>query len=176
MTARPSLRGDRVTLRPIDVDDTDRLTEILTQPSVARWWPGYDEERVRREYTQPDLAEEDGTMALMVAVDGDAIGLIQCHEENEPDYRYAGIDIALHPDWHGRGLGPEAIRTLARWLFGERGHHRLTIDPAAGNAAAIRSYAKVGFRPVGRMRQYERGADGTWHDGLLMDLLRDELT
>jgi len=26
------------------------------------------------------------------------------------------------------------------------------------------------------MRQYERGPDGTFHDGLLMDLLRGELT
>jgi hypothetical protein len=25
------------------------------------------------------------------------------------------------------------------------------------------------------MRQYERGGDGRFHDGLLMDLLRDEL-
>jgi aminoglycoside 6'-N-acetyltransferase len=25
------------------------------------------------------------------------------------------------------------------------------------------------------MRQYERGPDGTWHDGLLMDLLPAEL-
>lgn len=25
------------------------------------------------------------------------------------------------------------------------------------------------------MRQYERGGDGQFHDGLLMDLLRDEL-
>jgi aminoglycoside 6'-N-acetyltransferase len=25
------------------------------------------------------------------------------------------------------------------------------------------------------MRQYERGSDGRFHDGLLMDLLRDEL-
>jgi aminoglycoside 6'-N-acetyltransferase len=24
------------------------------------------------------------------------------------------------------------------------------------------------------MRRYERSADGTWHDGLLMDLLREE--
>ena len=30
-------------------------------------------------------------------------------------------------------------------------------------------------RPVGVMRQYERGGDGQFHDGLLMDLLRDEL-
>lgn len=35
--------------------------------------------------------------------------------------------------------------------------------------------ATVGFRPVGVMRRYERGADGDWHDGLLMDLLADEL-
>jgi aminoglycoside 6'-N-acetyltransferase len=24
------------------------------------------------------------------------------------------------------------------------------------------------------MRSYERGPDGTWHDGLLMDLLKEE--
>jgi hypothetical protein len=34
----------------------------------------------------------------------------------------------------------------------------------------------VGFRPVGIMRAYERGRDGSFHDGLLMDLLAGELT
>ncbi len=65
--------------------------------------------------------------------------------------------------------------TLARYLIDERGHHRLTIDPAADNAAAIRAYEKVGFRRVGIMREYERGPDGTWHDGLLLDMLKEEL-
>ena len=51
----------------------------------------------------------------------------------------------------------------------------MTIDPAVDNAAAIRSYSKVGFRPVGVMRPYERGADDSWHDNLLMDLLADDL-
>lgn len=176
MTEQPRLSGQRVTLRRVSATDTERMTAILTAPSVAQWWPGYDADRVRREYIHLDPADADGEMAFMVEVDGEPIGLIQCHEEDEPDYRYAGIDIALHPAWHGRELGPEAIRVLARSLFEVRDHHRLTIDPAADNAAAIRSYAKVGFRPVGRMRQYERGADGTWHDGLLMDLLRDDLT
>src|SRR6185295_11085520 len=41
---------------------------------------------------------------------------------------------------------------------------------------AITGYRKVGFRPVGVMRQYERGPEGEWHDGLLMDLLAGELT
>jgi aminoglycoside 6'-N-acetyltransferase len=63
---------------------------------------------------------------------------------------------------------------LARYLFDERGHHRLTIDPAVSNEAAIRAYERVGCRPVGVMRQYERGPDGAWRDGLLMDMLRDD--
>jgi aminoglycoside 6'-N-acetyltransferase len=34
----------------------------------------------------------------------------------------------------------------------------------------------VGYRPVGVLRRYERDVDGTgWHDGLLMDLLAEEL-
>lgn len=67
------------------------------------------------------------------------------------------------------------MRTLARYLIDERGHHRLTIDPAADNAPAIRAYEKVGFRAVGVMREHWRSPDGTWRDGLLMDLLAREL-
>jgi len=113
--------------------------------------------------------------SFAVEVDGEIAGMIQYHEENEPMYRSAGIDIFLAPEHQGRGLGTDAVRTMARYLIEQRGHHRLTIDPAADNARAIASYRKVGFQPVGVMRQYERGLDGTWHDGLLMDLLRNEL-
>ena len=74
-----------------------------------------------------------------------------------------------------QGLGPDAIRTLAVHLIDERGHHRLSIDPAVANTRAIAAYAKVGFRPVGVMRRYQRLTDGTWVDALLMDLLAEEL-
>ena len=56
-----------------------------------------------------------------------------------------------------------------------RGHHRFTIDPAAANTAAVRCYRAVGFRSVGVLREYERGPDGSWRDGLLMELLAREL-
>jgi aminoglycoside 6'-N-acetyltransferase len=89
-------------------------------------------------------------------------------------YRHAGIDLFLSEHVHGQGLGADAVRTMARHLIEDRGHHRLTIDPAADNIGAIRAYEKVGFRPVGVMRQYERLPGRGWHDGLLMDLLADE--
>jgi aminoglycoside 6'-N-acetyltransferase len=171
--AVPVLRGELVTLRPVEPRDAERLAEVLAHPGVAQWWPGFDLDRVQREITGD--ADED-TVVFAVEADGQVIGLVQYAEEDDPMYRHAGIDVALDPRWHGRGLGADAVRTLARHLFEDRGHHRLTIDPAAHNQRAIRSYLRVGFRPVGVLRRYERGPDGTWHDGLLMDLLREELS
>lgn len=170
----PTLHGALVTLRPARRDDLDRLREILLQPSVARWWggtrddPGFD--------VAADWFDGDETDAVFVIeADGRTVGSIQFGQELEPDYRHGTIDLFLEADQQGRGLGPDAIRAVARYLFEVLGHHRITIDPSAANDRAIRAYERVGFRPIGRMRGYERGPDGTWHDGLLMDLLRDEL-
>jgi aminoglycoside 6'-N-acetyltransferase len=165
------IHGRQVTLRPLVPADAWRLVEILQAPEVARWWTGYDQVRVESEF----LVEEPNVVVRGIDLDGRLIGLIQTTEEPEPDFRHASIDLFLDPAAQGRGLGPDAIRAMARHLFERDGHHRLTIDPAADNERAIRAYAKVGFRPVGRLRQYQRFPDGSWRDGLLMDLLADEL-
>jgi aminoglycoside 6'-N-acetyltransferase len=167
------LHGERVVLRPAVDADAARLAEILATQEVAMWWGAYPLERVREEMTDGPYEDE---LTFVVEVDGVVIGLIQQWEEHEPQYRHAGIDISLHPDWHGKGLGTDAVRTLARHLFEDLGHHRVTIDPAAHNERAIRCYEKVGFRRVGVMREYWRDPGGVWRDGLLLDLLAQELT
>lgn len=164
------LGGDAVVLRPLALADVPRLTEIGREPEVARWWTDVTEEKLR------EKAEgRDECTALAITLDGEVVGLIQYHEEDDPEFRHAGIDIFLSGAVHGRGLGTDAVRTLARWLVGERAHHRLTIDPAADNAAAVRAYEKAGFRRVGVMREYWRDGDGVRRDGLLMDVLGREL-
>jgi aminoglycoside 6'-N-acetyltransferase len=166
----PVLHGERVTVRPLVATDVPRVTAILREPEVARWWGDHDEARVRRE-----LVDDPETVSFAVETDGELIGIVMYSEETDPDYRHAGIDISLTTGRHGRGLGAETLRVVARYLLDVRCHHRLTIDPASSNARAIRCYESVGFRPVGVMRDYERGPDGSWHDGLLMDLLAGEL-
>jgi aminoglycoside 6'-N-acetyltransferase len=171
VTAPSALHGQRVVLRPVQPSDLEPFIALFESSGMAEWWPG-DPEELAREH----VVDEEDITRYAVIFDGAVVGLIQSCVETEPEYRHAGIDIALHPDVHERGLGTDAARTLARHLFDHEGHHRVTIDPAAHNARAIRSYEKVGFRPVGIMREYERGQDGTFHDGLLMDMLREDLT
>ena len=166
-----TLRGERVVLRRIAEGDVASLRAIVTTPEVARWWVDEHEDDMRARATEPDP----DTTVWTVLVGDEVAGMVETWEEPEPAYRHAGIDVFLAPARHGQGLGADAVRTAARWLLHERGHHRSTIDPAAANAVAIRCYERVGFRPVGVMREYERGDDGTWHDGLLMDLLQAEL-
>lgn len=164
------LHGTQVTLRLVSEEDLEPLTQILAQPEVSRWWGRYDENRVMAE-----LLESGDTVVYAIEVDGTVVGSIQYSEERAPSYRHAGIDVFLSRDWHGRGLGSDAIRTLARHLIHDRGHHRLVIDPQVANEAAIRCYERVGFRKVGLMRAYERGPDGEWHDCLMLEVLKDEL-
>lgn len=163
------LTGQRVVLRPGGAADVGRLRAILDEPEVEIRWGHFDEAEVADQFVGDDKV-------FVVTVNGEVIGAIQYDEEEDPMYRHAGIDIFLTAPRRGQGLGTDAIRTLARYLMDVRGHRRFTIDPAADNEPAIRAYERVGFRAVGVMRAYERGPNGTWHDGLLMDMLADELT
>ena len=165
----PTLSAGDLTLRPLDAEAAERLAEVVAAPGVREWWGPIDRVDALRE----ELLNGGRSFAIEVA--GELAGWLGFDQQDEPHWRHASLDIVLAPAFQDRGLGPAALRLAARWLIDACGHHRLTIDPARDNARAIAAYEKVGFRPVGVMRRYERGSDGRWHDNLLMDLLAEEL-
>ncbi|HEY1538597.1 MAG TPA: GNAT family N-acetyltransferase [Solirubrobacteraceae bacterium] len=157
------LEGRRLSLRRARDEDRDALGAILSEPEVVRWWGPFD----------PDTAFDEIDASFAIVIDGRVAGWLLYAEEDWWQYPSVAFDIALSTAAEGRGYGREALRVAIRH-FAARGHHRFTIDPSVDNERAIRSYAAVGFREVGVLRSYER-RDDAWHDGLLMDLLADEL-
>jgi aminoglycoside 6'-N-acetyltransferase len=163
----PGATEPDLVIRALAAGDEAELLRIHRTPEVRRWW-----EEPEEGFPWSDDQEQ---TRLTIEVGGRVAGLVQFYEEPTPKYRHAAIDLFLDPQLHGRGLGTEVLRRMVRKLIDERGHHRITIDPAASNVAAIRAYEKAGFRRVGVMRSYERDADGGgWHDGLLMEMLAGE--
>jgi aminoglycoside 6'-N-acetyltransferase len=162
--AMRDLHGELVVLRELERGDAAELRRIQQTPEVRAWWGDPDDDF--------PLWDEPQSRRLVVLVDGEIAGLVQYYEEPEPDYRNAEIDIFIAPPHHGRGVGTDTLKTLARHLLEDRGHHRLTIVPAADNHVAIRSYEKAGFVAVGVTRLSARNrATGAWHDELVMELV-----
>jgi aminoglycoside 6'-N-acetyltransferase len=148
-------------LRPLAVGDEAALRRIRVEPEVLRWWDELEDEFP---WDEPESTR------FTIEVDGAVAGMVQYYEEAEPKYRHAGIDLFLDPAVHGRGLGTEVVRRVVSLLISERGHHRVIIDPALDNVAAVRAYEKAGFHRVGITRRSERDVGGEgWHDGLLME-------
>jgi aminoglycoside 6'-N-acetyltransferase len=134
---------------------------IRTSPAVARWWdPPAD--------TWP--MNDSDSHRFTVWLGDRIVGFVQWYENDDPDYRHAGIDLFLDASVHGQGLGQEVVTTVLRHLVDGLGHHRVVIDPEAANVRAIACYRACGFREVGVMRRYQRDhRTGDWKDGLLLE-------
>jgi aminoglycoside 6'-N-acetyltransferase len=159
----------RLRLRPPHGSDVQPLTAILAEPAVARFWPGYDAQRVRDE-----VVEAGDTVLVVERPDGEVVGAVLHDAPGDPEYPHAELDLFLAERCHGQGLGAEVLHAVLADLFEARGVHRVTVDPSAANARAIRAFGRAGFRAVGLMRQYQRAPDGSLHDGLLMELLAED--
>jgi aminoglycoside 6'-N-acetyltransferase len=151
-------------VRPMQPEDAPRLREIRATPEVHAWWGVLEDDF--------PLGDEPEVTRLTIVVEDRVAGMVQYGEEEEPDFRHAWIDIFVDPALRGRGIGTAAIEEVVEHLIGRRGHHRITIDPAVDNGAAVRSYEKAGFRPVGVMQAAWRDPSGRWRDALLMELVR----
>jgi len=161
--AWPALVGERMTLRPPIASDAGALLAILLEPEVSKWWVGYTPSRVHDEMIASDAT-------LVMEIDGDCAGAIFLYPENDPEYLHVVIHLFLGARWYGHRYGAEALTLVIAHLT-TLGHHRFTLDPNANNAPAIRSYERLGFKPVGLLREYQLRPDGTHEDALFMDLI-----
>ena len=154
---------EQIDLEPLDARHVKALRALHQQPGVSKWWGPME----------PEFPfDEAESTRFAIVVDGAVAGLVQYGEEKWPANRHASIDIFVGDAYAGHGIGTEVMRRAIRMLIDERGHHRITIDPAVENEPAIRCYEKAGFRRIGILeRSYREPWSGEWRDELLMELV-----
>src|SRR5664280_823823 len=96
----PTLIGSLVRLEPATAEHVPALAAIRRTPEVHAFWRGGTDLVAA---VIEDLKEPDST-AYVIEFAGRVVGWIQWSEEDDPDYRYASIDIYLDPAVHGRGV------------------------------------------------------------------------
>lgn len=87
----------------------------------------------------------------------------------------AEIGLAImDKDYRGRGLGTMALRQAADYAFNELELSVLVLTIFPGNAPAMRSYEKVGFKKAELLQEAFEMPDETFADMWVMELSRDD--
>jgi RimJ/RimL family protein N-acetyltransferase len=129
------------------------------------------------EFVDGRLRNERGGRFFVVRREDDAIvGTIQYRQSiygPATASRAWMLGIEMAPDARGRGLGTEAQRLLAAWLFETTDATRVEASTDIENAAEARALEKAGFRREGVVRGAQFRA-GAYHDLVLFGKLRSD--
>ncbi|WP_420000119.1 GNAT family N-acetyltransferase [Streptomyces boninensis] len=153
---KPTLRGDRVLLRPLTVDDVPALLPMLQDAESSRLTGSHDEgpldeAAIRTWYDTRRDQDDRLDLAVIERTTGDVIGEVVLNQW-EPGNESCNFRIMLVPGAYGRGLGTEATRLIIGHGFEELGLHRISLEVYAFNPRARRVYEKVGFVAEGVLR------------------------
>ncbi|WP_433242974.1 GNAT family N-acetyltransferase [Streptosporangium sp. CA-135522] len=165
-----------VTLRPVIEEDLTIFEEEFYSPEGTgpyQWFGHRTTGRERRAFAETGLLGDDGG-TLTVCSGGEVSGRVEWFKASwgRPLTSWCWeIAIGLRPGFQGRGIGTEAQRQLAAYLFEHTRAHRIQAFTDIRNRGEQRALEKAGFQREGVIREAQwRG--GRWHDQVLYSLLR----
>jgi ribosomal protein S18 acetylase RimI-like enzyme len=108
-----------------------------------------------------EIYDDEGVEQLLFEVDGDIVAYAECSHEvqgsdnwinpryfDKRDMRPLFVDeIAVHPDWHGRGVGSFVLEQLNH-LAKVHGLTHLVLEVAENNERALSWYIKRDFKKL----------------------------
>ena len=150
----PTLRTDRLRLRPVASADVDALFALHSSAHVLRYWdapPWRDRARAERFVAVSRQMAEEGSgarLAIERIADGAFIGWCSLTRWN-PGFRSATLGYCLSDAAWGRGYATEAARAAVGYAFTALGQSRVLSLIAPDNVASIRVAERLGEKPVG---------------------------
>ena len=162
-----------VSIRPARADDLDFVAELYAHEDVRPFLAAsgrYDRDAVAGQLDQD--AESGGL--LVVEADGARAGAMAWELANRRSAIVRVGGLAVHPDFRGRKVADEAARLLQRYLFHERGFHRVELDIYGFNERAQKHAERAGFVREGVKRKAYRRDDG-WVDGVLYAVVAEDV-
>ena len=172
----PFIVGDRIYLRPLEVEDSDAFVSWLSDEEIRQYLgmrtPG---NRLReREYIEELYKDDRGINLCIVLKDNDElIGAVGLHDISIA-HRNAEIGIFIgNKDYWSKGYGTEAMSLVIGHGFDQLNLHRISLGVFCFNARAIRAYEKIGFKREAVLREHSY-VNGEYCDDYRMGILKSE--
>lgn len=160
------LETDRLILRPFRAEDAKAMYDNwASDPEVTKFlsWPAYksiDDAHTILEiwlesYENPDFYQ----WAIVLKDLDQPIGSVSVVNQ-DPRVDLAEIGYCIGKHWWGRGIMPEAVNAVIKYLFREVGMQRLEVGHDPENPASGAVIRKCGFTYEGTLRRRIRSNRG----------------
>jgi ribosomal protein S18 acetylase RimI-like enzyme len=160
-TVRGKDEGPVIQVRRLHRRDLNKVWEFIKKSFRDVNLETVEYQRPRSKKRFYETYEEEGVEQLLFVVDGEIVAYTECTYEiigsdtwinpryfERRDMRPLFVEeLAVHPSWHGRGVGSfvlEQIQHLAK----VRGLTHLVLEVAENNSHAVAWYRKRGFRKL----------------------------
>jgi ribosomal protein S18 acetylase RimI-like enzyme len=153
--------GPVIEVRRIHRRDIKRVWEFLKISFRDVNSETVEYQRPRSKHRFEEIYEEEGVQQLLFEVEGDIVAYAECTYEvtgsdnwinpryfEKRDMRPLFIDeLAVHPAWHGRGVGSFVLEQLHH-LARVNGLNHLVLEVAENNENALSWYKKRSFKKL----------------------------
>ena len=169
------LKGEKVTLRPLDLNDVEDMVRwaLDVELNILGGWPDLSSIAKRRDRFEKRIKDPPEDLVQMaIEVDGKLIGEIAFHHV-EWEQQRGEIGISIEKPYWGKGYGKDAAVTFLQYLFLVKNVRKATAQSYDFNQASISLFKSVGFTQEGLLRSHEF-TTGAWRDMYVFGMLRDE--
>ncbi|MBA3461878.1 MAG: GNAT family N-acetyltransferase [Deltaproteobacteria bacterium] len=153
--------GPLINVRHMNRRDISRVWDFLKLSFRDVNAETVEYQRPRSKHRFEEIFEEEGIEQLLFEVNGDIVAYAECSYEvtgsdnwinpryfEKRDMRPLFIDeLAVHPDFHGRGVGSFAMEQLQH-LARVHGLNHLVLEVAENNERALNWYRKRSFKKL----------------------------
>jgi RimJ/RimL family protein N-acetyltransferase len=150
------LKGEKVILRPIKMEDAPRFVKWLNNNQVHRFLQAHDRRLTlakEKKWIGQNKKDKTKKNFAIETLDNIHIGSVSL-DLNIPNRRAVfGIFIGDKNYWN-KGLGTDAGNTTIDYGFKHLKLHRIELDVMAYNPRAIKVYKRLGFKQEGKKREH----------------------
>lgn len=170
--------GELVRLRGVSPEDWETFFnhDVDTDAQRAGWMVHMPRsiEGAKKWARDKSTLEPDGDNYFLAieTLDGTLVGSMNTHSCDKLNRRFE-YGIGLGREHWGQGYAEDAVRVLCRFMFLERGYHKVAAWVYAFNERSLRMHEKFGMVNEGRSRE-SHYTNGAFHDEVLFGMTVDE--
>lgn len=154
----PVIETERLTLKPLAIDDSDSLLEIFSDPEVMRYWNTAPWTTIQssidfiNESNDSMQRQESLILGVYLKSTGELAGKCMLFSYDQESKR-AEIGFGLGRSCWGKGYISEAGETLIQYGFDSLGLRRIEAEIDPDNQSSAKALEKLGFSLEGLLRQ-----------------------